>query len=161
EAANRDLLRAFLVPEGYEVVEAGSGTEALRIVEDGDIDVVLLDVLMPGLNGIEACRRIREDLGRVALPIVLITAIAHRASRIRAKGLGAGDFLTKPVDDLELLARVRNLLRVKGYHDLREKQRETLQQDLERTRGQLLHVERLSTLGTLSCAVGHELNNIA
>src|SRR2546430_1937949 len=80
---NRDLLEAILASEGYEIVHAGDGDTALEIVGRGDVDVVLLDVLMPGLDGYEVCRRIRRDLGKAFLPVVLVTALHDREARIR------------------------------------------------------------------------------
>lgn len=161
ELPNRELLEALLLPEGYEVVQAASGVEALGIVAVRRPDLVLLDVRMPEMDGIEACRRIREDLRMVFLPIVFVTAVGDRELRIRGIEAGADDFLTKPVDELELLVRVRNLLKLKRYHDQREHQRRIVEQDLESMRAQLVRIERLATLGTLASGVGHELNNIA
>jgi len=157
---NRKLLWAILVPEGYEVIEAGSGTEALECVAAGDIDIVLLDVLMPGIDGIETCRRIRNDLKLVTLPIIFITALSDRLSRIRGQSVGGDDFLSKPIDEMELLVRVKNLLRVKAYHDLERDHATQLEREVDALREQLMRVERLATLGTLAGGVGHELNNL-
>jgi len=122
---------------------------------------VLLDVMMPGLDGVETCRRIRASAGpERLLPVIFVTALGDRDSRVRGKSVGADDYLTKPIDTSELLARVRNLLDAKAYHDLRERQRQLLEQELERRQAALIRAERLATLGTLAGGVGHELNNI-
>lgn len=161
EEPNRLLLDALLVPEGYEVLQAKDGEEALQAVAEGGLDVVLLDVRMPEMNGFEVCKRIRNELGQRLLPVVFITAVADRMARIQGKEAGADDFLSKPLDNLELLARVRNLAQVKAYHDLRERQRQAVEEELDRTRGLLIHSERLASLGTLAAGVGHELKNVA
>jgi signal transduction histidine kinase len=123
EDINRRLLEEILLDEGYDVVEAPDGPTGLALIARSPVDLVLLDVMMPGMNGFEVCRRIRSELGMLELPVVFVTALGDRDARIRAKDVGADEFLTKPVDDLELLVRVRALLRLKAAHDAREKQR--------------------------------------
>jgi adenylate cyclase len=113
---NVRLLRAVLEPRGYEVAEASSGEDALERLGGGDVDLVLLDVLMPGIDGYEVCRRLRADPATAFVPVVMITASGEQEKR-RALDAGADDFVAKPFDQAELLARVRSLLRVKAYHD--------------------------------------------
>ena len=127
ELANRRLLEAILVAEGFELIEASDGASALAALSDPSIDLVLLDVMMPGMSGFEVCHRIRGDLGLTSLPVVFVTALGDRASRIRGKDAGADDFLTKPVDDVELLVRVKSLVRLKRHHDEKERQRHLMQ----------------------------------
>jgi signal transduction histidine kinase len=158
---NRRLLEAVLGPAGYDVIEADGGELALEIIARDPVDMVLLDMMMPGLDGVETCRRIRQNLGERFLPVVFVTAMADRQTRVRGKQAGADDFLTKPIDEIELMARVENLLAAKAYHDQREVNVRWLQEELEQRQALLLRTERLASLGTLAGGVGHELNNIA
>ncbi|GAA1446197.1 hypothetical protein GCM10009641_69240 [Mycobacterium cookii] len=116
QAANLRLLDAILSPRGYDVLTAASGQEALDVLRDRPVDVVLLDVQMPGMDGCEVCRRIRGDPTTAFLPVVMITA-GGSAQRLEGLEAGADDFITKPFEQGELLARVRSLARIKGYQD--------------------------------------------
>lgn len=160
EPLNCALLEAMLAPEGYFVTCADGGEDALRAMREAPSDLVLLDLSMPGMDGVETCRRIREAPGGELIPVVIVTAHGERDARIRAKAAGVDDFLEKPIDETELLVRVRNLLRVKALHDLRARRQEALTQELAERSEQLLRAERLATLGTLASAVGHELGNL-
>jgi adenylate cyclase len=113
---NVRLLEAVLAPNGYDVVTARSGDEALAVLGAQPVDLVLLDVQMAGMSGYEVCRRIRDDAATAFLPVVMVTSHSSEA-RIDAIEAGADDFVTKPFDRQELLARVRSLLRIKEYHD--------------------------------------------
>jgi class 3 adenylate cyclase/CheY-like chemotaxis protein len=113
---NVRLLDAVLSPRGYEVISAGSGEEALSLIAESHPDLLLLDVLMPGLDGYEVCRRIRADPATSFLPVVMVTASGEQ-EKLRALEAGADDFVVKPFEQAELLARVRSLLRIKQYHD--------------------------------------------
>ena len=96
---------------------ASNGAEALRLVRADPPDLVLMDVTMPGIDGFEACRVIKEDASTRMIPVVLVTALNDTASRIRGIEVGADDFISKPFNQLELLARVRSLIRMKRYTD--------------------------------------------
>jgi putative two-component system response regulator len=116
-SANVELLKTLLTREGYEVVTASDGEQALEIVAREHPDLVLLDVLMPKLGGYEACERLKQNKSTRLTPVVLITALHERESKIQGINAGADDFLTKPVNIHELKARVRSLVRLKRYTD--------------------------------------------
>ena len=113
---NLRLLDAVLAPRGYTVLQAGSGEDALQILRAGGVDLVLLDIVMPGIDGYEVCRRIRADPDTAFLPIVMITASGDQ-EKVNAIQAGADDFVGKPFNRDELLARVASLARIKRYHD--------------------------------------------
>jgi putative two-component system response regulator len=118
QSQNVELLEAYLIPGGYEVVKAANGEEALKKLAEKPVDLILLDVMMPGMDGFEVTRRVRKDPLHRLLPIVLVTALKETEDRVKGIEAGCDDFLTKPVDKTELLARVRSLLKVKAYNDL-------------------------------------------
>jgi putative two-component system response regulator len=130
EPQNIELLEAYLVPQGYEIVKAANGEEALEKLFSNQIDVMLLDVMMPGMDGFEVIRRVRQDnkyRNHRQLPIILVTALRETENRIKGIEAGCDDFLSKPVDKLELLARVRSLVKVKAYYDLMKITRKSLE----------------------------------
>ncbi|MDX2240383.1 MAG: two-component system response regulator [Leptolyngbyaceae cyanobacterium bins.302] len=108
---------ALLSVEGYDVIEADSGPAALEIVSSGNPDLILLDVMMPGMDGFEVCRCLKQDEQTRLTPIVFVTALDDRRSRLRGIEAGGDDFLTKPFDQLELSARVRSLIRQKRLNE--------------------------------------------
>jgi len=115
--ANVRLLAARLTAEYFEVIVANSGPEALDLCRAGRCDVVLLDVMMPGMDGFEVCRQLKADAATMHLPVIMITALDSAADRIAGLEAGADDFLTKPVRELALTARVRSLARLKMLID--------------------------------------------
>jgi class 3 adenylate cyclase/CheY-like chemotaxis protein len=146
---NTRLLDATLSPRGYDVVAAASGDEALVALTRGGIDLVLLDIVMPGLDGYEVCRRIRQDPATAFLPVVMVTASGEE-QKLKAIEAGADDFLTKPIDRHELLARVASLARIKRYHDTIARQAAELSawnRELEnRVQEQVGQLERMAKL---------------
>ena len=117
-AQNRDLIEAHLAPKGYTILTAPNGEDALVLLDKEPVDLVLLDVMMPGMDGFEVARRIRKQDTLRQLPIVLVTALKETEDRVKGIEAGCDDFISKPVDKIELLARVSSLLKVKAYNDL-------------------------------------------
>jgi two-component system, cell cycle response regulator len=116
-AANVRLLEARLSAEYFDVVTAMSGQEALAICERAECDLVLLDVMMPGMDGFEVCRRLKTNIATHHIPVVMVTALDQPSDRVRGLEAGADDFLTKPIPELVLIARVRSLARLKMVTD--------------------------------------------
>jgi class 3 adenylate cyclase/CheY-like chemotaxis protein len=147
---NVKLLADLLAVKGYAVVTAASGAEALEQVTSAPPDLVLLDVVMPGMSGYEVCQRIRADAATAMIPVIMVTALDPREERIRGLEAGADDFLTKPINQPELLARVRSLLRIKSLYDTVARQRAELAQWNarleERVRSQVEELARLAQL---------------
>src|SRR3954465_105845 len=115
--ANVKLLEARLSAEYFDVVTAMSGSEALAVCEKAECDIVLLDVMMPDMDGFEVCRRIKANRSTHHIPVVMVTALDHPSDRVKGLDAGADDFLTKPVSDVALVARVRSLARLKMMTD--------------------------------------------
>jgi adenylate cyclase len=149
QPANLRLLDAVLSPRGYRVLRASSGEQALELLPSSGADLVLLDIVMPGIDGYEVCRRIRSASETAYLPVVMITASGHQ-EKTRAIEAGADDFVSKPFDQSELLARVASLARIKRYHDTITRQAAELAEwnaELEaRVNTQLEELQRMSRL---------------
>jgi CheY-like chemotaxis protein len=114
---NRDILATRLEASGYEVLHAGDGEEALAVTREHRPDLILLDIMMPKLDGIEVCRRLKADAALPFTPIVLVTAKAESSDVVEGLDAGADEYLTKPIDQKALVARVKALLRIKERHD--------------------------------------------
>jgi adenylate cyclase len=146
---NLRLLDAVLSPRGYRVITASSGEEALNVLRSSGIDLVLLDIVMPGIDGYEVCRRIRSEPATAFLPVVMITASGDQ-EKTRAIEAGADDFVSKPFNQGELLARVASLARIKRYHDTITRQAAELAEwnaELEaRVNTQLEELQRMNRL---------------
>lgn len=150
---NVKLLEQVLTASGYEVSTAASGPEALRLLEEATPDLVLLDIVMPGMNGYEVCEKIRENPETSLLPVVLVTALDPKEERIKGIEAGADDFLTKPINVQELLARVRSLLRIGALHRTVSDQATQLAEWNETLEERVAAAqERLRLLYDLSCA---------
>jgi adenylate cyclase len=149
-ALNVKLLADLLVVKGYRTCTAASGHEALAALEAERPDLVLLDVMMPGMSGYEVCAAIRANPAHAMLPVVLVTALDPAQERARGLDAGADDFLNKPVSQAELLARVRSLLRIKALYDEVQRQRSELA-ELNRTLAQRVDdgVAELERVGRL------------
>lgn len=142
-AVNLKLLADLLGAKGYAVSTATSGVEALAAIEAEPPDLVLLDVMMPGMSGYEVCRKIRDNAATAMLPVVMVTALDPTQERVKGIEAGADDFLSKPINQPELLARVRSLLRVKSLWDQVAELNRTLE---ARVTEQVTQLERLGRL---------------
>lgn len=114
---NRSLMEAMLVPEKYNVVLYDSGEACLKAIQETLPDVILLDAMMPNMDGFQVVRRLKADMGTRMIPVIMVTALSDMEDRVKAIEAGANDFLSKPVTKIELLARVRSLIKVKSYND--------------------------------------------
>lgn len=150
--ANVKLLEVRLSAEYFEVITATSGAQALEICESTECDIVLLDVMMPGMDGFEVCRRLKMNPQTRHVPVIMVTALDQPADRVKGLEAGADDFLTKPVSEIALIARVKNLVRLKrAVDELRMRARtsremglddlESLEKGLDAERGQVLLVD--------------------
>jgi two-component system cell cycle response regulator len=115
--ANVKLLEARLIAEYFDVLTAADGYQALAICDRHQVDLILLDIMMPGMDGFEVCERLKSNPKTSHIPVVMVTALDQPADRVRGLKAGADDFLTKPVNDLQLIARVKSLLRLKTLSD--------------------------------------------
>ncbi len=147
---NVKLLADWLAAKDFRVETADSGERALEIIERWQPDLVLLDVVMPEMNGYEVCRRIRNDMGNQVLPVVMVTALNPDDERVKGLEAGADDFLTKPVNMAELEARVKSLLRVKALYQQIQAQADELAEWNDKLESRVQsQVEELENLGRL------------
>ena len=148
-----DLLVYFLKPAGYEIITAMDGIEAIQFIEKSLPDIILLDIMLPQLDGFQVCERLKKNDRTFHIPIVMITALKELKDKIRALEAGADDFISKPFDSVELLARVKSLLRLKFYYDeMIQKNRE-----LERQQQFLLREDLLKK--ELTNLIVHDMKN--
>jgi len=150
QPVNIELLEAYLVPQGYEVVKAVSGEEALKILSSHQIDLVLLDVMMPRMSGFEVLEKIRADKKTRLIPVVMVTVLKEIEHRIKSLEAGCDDFVSKPFDKHELLARVKSLLRIKSLHDEVEEAREFGESVIDNLREPLIVLDQNLRVLTVS-----------
>ncbi|HHL42778.1 MAG TPA: PleD family two-component system response regulator [Hellea balneolensis] len=166
-APNIHLLEVKLAAQYYDVLSAMSGEEALEIAARERLDLILLDAMMPGMNGFETCKRLKSDAKTWHIPVIMVTALEESKDRIRGLEAGADDFITKPIDDFNLMARVKSLLRLKMVTDqLLSHTGHTLENSrpildhLDTSKGRILllddHIRKLEKLGQ-PLAGSHEL----
>lgn len=170
---NIDILRGIL-KDGYAIMAATNGPKALKIAASGEPpDLIILDIVMPGMDGFEVCRQLKGNPATRDIPIVMVTALIDRESRIRGLEAGADDFVSKPVDHSEIFLRVRNLLQIKEYRDFLKSCNETLEQrvrertaelekafaELKSTQELLVMQEKMASIGQLAAGIAHEINN--
>ena len=145
EPKNRSLLEVLLKPEGYLTVTANSGEEALAIVAEKPPDLILLDVMMPGLDGHDVAAKLKGNPATRNLPIIMLSALGDRGSKLAGLNAGAEDFLTKPIDRVELWVRVRNLLRLKECNDVLAEQNQLLEQAVRGRNEEITERKRAET----------------
>mgnify|MGYP001620152403 CR=1 FL=1 len=152
EERNLKLMSAILENYDYVFETARNGVEALEKTKEFNPDLIFLDVMMPEMNGYEACRRLKENPATQYIPVVMLTALADRESRIKGLESGANDFLTKPIDSIEVMVRAKNLLRVKEFEDFLKQYNEILKAEVREKTAQL----RESYIDTI-----HKLTKVA
>lgn len=142
EERNLRLIEAMLAPQGYNVVMAHDGVEALQKTSDVSPDIILLDIMMPKMNGFEVAQKLKQGELTSIIPIVMITSLMEIDDRVKALEVGADDFLSKPVESTELRARVKSLLKVKAYNDHMQNYQKELETEVaQRTRELQLALE--------------------
>lgn len=119
---NLDILQTRLAAHGYQIITAGDGEAALRLVTEQHPDLILLDIMMPKMDGLEVCRRLKADTSLPFIPIIIVTSKTDSADIVAGLEAGADEYLTKPVDHAALVARVKSMLRIKGLHDTGQEQ---------------------------------------
>ena len=148
--ANLDIMETRLLAQGYEVITARDGDQALHRAREATPDLVLLDVMMPGKDGIQVCRELKADQSLPFMPIILVTAKSDPQDVVAGLDAGGDEYITKPIDQAALVARVRSILRIKALHDVVQEQAAQLEEwgrTLEqRVAAQLAEIERLGAL---------------
>ena len=129
---NARLMQLVLRAEGYRTTIAANGSDALRMLDDITVDLIILDVMMPGMSGYDVCRALRRNPNTQALPVILVTALTDSVDRVEGIEAGADDFISKPFSEVEVRARARSLLRIKALHDQLEQRNNLLLDALQR-----------------------------
>jgi putative two-component system response regulator len=155
---NKDLLEAMLIPENYRIRSLSSGEEAVEMARTQPPDLILLDVILGQMSGYEAAEKLKANTKTKNIPIIMITSLTDRESRLKGLKSGAEEFITKPVDRVELLARVRNMLRLKEYYNLLDNQNLYLEEEIK-TRTLQLHESHIETIFTLTKAAEYKDKN--
>lgn len=158
EPLNLKMLKAHLQAEGYEILEAANGPDALKMAEKNP-DLILLDVMMPEMDGFETCRRLKEDPSLCDIPVIFLSALHDTKSKVKGLDAGGVDYVDKPFEARELLARVKTHVTLRQQEQQIKDYAAYLKQMVDERTHQLVHADRLATLGTFSAAVVHEINN--
>jgi len=157
---NVKLLVAMLESQNYAVITADSGNKAMAQLTKEKPDLVLLDVMMPGLNGYQVCQRIRENSPTTLLPVIMVTALDPAKERVNGIEAGADDFLTKPINPVELLARVRSLLRIRELHNAVQAQASQLAEWNKELQTKLEQETKLAEVARMLGGIGHDIKNM-
>jgi putative two-component system response regulator len=152
EDANLRLLTQWLVLSGYDIQLALNGEEAVQKVRNNRPDLIILDVMMPVMDGYEACRIIKEDPETKNIPIIMVTALHDRESKLKGLSVSANDFLSKPIDQTELNIRVKNLLKIKTYEDFMLRHNEILEKEVQEKTQDLINMSKEMILKLTSAA---------
>lgn len=155
---NLKLLKVRLEPVGYHIVEAVNGPEGLKKAREKP-DLILLDIMMPGMDGFEVCQRLKDDEVTREIPIIFLSGIHQKEAISTGLEMGGVDFVTKPFEARELLARVKTHLTIQHQELQLRNYANKLELMIEERTRQLIHADRLATLGTFSAGIAHEINN--
>ncbi|WP_204104359.1 MULTISPECIES: response regulator [Spirulina sp. CCY15215] len=156
---NLDVICQTLSDAGFDVAIATSGTRALQQIERERPDLILLDIMMPGMDGFETCQHLKANPLNADIPVIFMTALADAESKVKALELGAVDYITKPFQEVEVLARVRTHLKLYRLTQNLEQQIQQKTVELQSSQLQLIQSEKMSALGNLIAGVAHEINN--
>ena len=173
DQCSRQLLSDTLSSKGYATCCLANGKLALQAALAEPPDLILLDVMMPEMDGFEVCRLLKENQATRFIPVVMVTALNEKAMRLKGIAAGADDFINKPIDTTEILLRTRNLLLVKQYHDFLKEHAGILEQqvrqrteelekaiaELKSTQQQMVQQEKMAMVGQLTAGLAHEINN--
>jgi len=157
EYINRFLLKDILEQTGYRTIDTDDGSEALKIATKNKIDLILLDIMMPGMDGYEVCRRLKEDERTTGIPVIFVTALTETDSLIKGFSMGAEDYVSKPINEDEVKARVQTHLKLKAAVDKIRQYNEELEQVVAESAKELIRSERQAAFGQLIQGIVHNL----